>query len=196
MNKEKSKNPISERSKKWITSALMELMKVKSYSEITIKEISSKADLVRRTFYRNFSSKGDILNYYGEQIANEFKERLAKHENLTIPDIVSEFFYMCNDHMDVFVKLKENKILFFTINQYEILYKFIIEKMRTEKDYQYPEEYIEYYAEYISGGLWNIFCRWVGDGAKKTPEEMIRFVNDIVERMKIQHSVVYTPPEK
>ena len=64
----KEKNPIAERSKKWIVSALLKLMKTKPYEEITVQEISDEADLVRRTFYRNFTSKNAILSYISDQM--------------------------------------------------------------------------------------------------------------------------------
>ena len=40
-----------------ITSALFELLKEKSISEISITEIINKAHVARASFYRNYSSK-------------------------------------------------------------------------------------------------------------------------------------------
>ncbi|MBZ9693497.1 TetR/AcrR family transcriptional regulator [Clostridium sp. M14] len=54
-------NRIAEQSKKWLIEALFDLMEEKPYSTITVKEISDKAQLSRRTFYRNFKVKEDLL---------------------------------------------------------------------------------------------------------------------------------------
>lgn len=184
MADDKNKNPISERSKKWIINALLELMKTKPYDDITIKEISTKADLVRRTFYRNFTSKNDILTYYSEQMAKEFNKRLSEYENLSILGMITVFFDLCSEHMDFLINLKKNNLWFFSLNQFDEIYEFILNTMRKEEDYSYPEEDIEYYAEYIAGGLWKIFCRWVGDGSRKTPAQMTAIVSDLVNKMK------------
>ncbi len=71
MKKEKE-NPISARSKKWLTDALFELMKEKTYEKISIREISEKAGLTRQTFYHNFSSKEMLLMYRSDQMFEDF----------------------------------------------------------------------------------------------------------------------------
>ena len=58
---ERSMNPSSRRSRRWITKALLELMMDKPYQKISITEIAEEADVVRRTFYRNFESKEDVI---------------------------------------------------------------------------------------------------------------------------------------
>lgn len=62
MNQMPSKT--AQQSKSWLTHSLLELMKEKSFSDITITEIAEKAQLDRRTFYRHFQSKKDILDRY------------------------------------------------------------------------------------------------------------------------------------
>ena len=60
---EKSNNPISIRSRQMITNALMQLLKEKPYEEITVTDIAERSQLVRKTFYRNFSGKDEICAY-------------------------------------------------------------------------------------------------------------------------------------
>ena len=183
----KEKNPIAERSKKWIVSALLKLMKTKPYEEITVQEISDEADLVRRTFYRNCTSKNAILSYISDQMAESFTERLSERGTVTIIGMVQVFFALCSEHMDFLINLKQNNLWYFSAKQYDEIYDFILKTMRQEEAYHYPEEYIEYYAEYITGGLWKVFCRWVGDGAVKSPDEMTEFVSDLVDRMRVAY---------
>ncbi|MYL70455.1 TetR family transcriptional regulator [Halobacillus litoralis] len=47
---DKSMNPISLRSRKWIIEALLRLMEEKPYHKISVKEITETAELVRKTF--------------------------------------------------------------------------------------------------------------------------------------------------
>ena len=56
-----SNNPSAIRSQKEITDALLVLMQDHPYNEITIKQILLESKLARKTFYRNFESKDDVL---------------------------------------------------------------------------------------------------------------------------------------
>ena len=59
-----NKRSLSLQSKKWFAEALKCLMQNKKYSEITIMELSKKAGLDRKTFYRNFETKEDVIRFY------------------------------------------------------------------------------------------------------------------------------------
>ncbi len=56
-----STNPSAIRSQAEITEALLSLMHKYPYDEITVKQIILEARLARKTFYRNFTSKDDVL---------------------------------------------------------------------------------------------------------------------------------------
>lgn len=56
-------NPIAKRSQDWLANALLELLRMKSYSQINIKGICDKADLSRQTFYQMFDSKEELARY-------------------------------------------------------------------------------------------------------------------------------------
>lgn len=58
-----TQNPVALQSQKWLVEALLALMREKPYRDIKIKDITNKAQVDRSTFYRNFSSKEDILNF-------------------------------------------------------------------------------------------------------------------------------------
>ena len=44
-----------------ITTALLELLKEKPLSDITVSELTNKAEIGRVSFYRNYQNKEDIL---------------------------------------------------------------------------------------------------------------------------------------
>jgi len=73
-------NSIAIQSKQWIVAALIDLMKQKSYPNITIKEIAQHADLDRSTFYRNFKSKEDVLRLYINNIVKDYIRMLLQSE--------------------------------------------------------------------------------------------------------------------
>ena len=58
-----AENKQSERSRQWISDALVDLMQKKPYAHITVKDITDRAGVARLTFYRHFETKEDIPRY-------------------------------------------------------------------------------------------------------------------------------------
>lgn len=76
-----AQNPIALRSKEWLANALLELMKNKPFREISISEIAEKADLSRRTFYRSFSSKEEVICFHLQTIWRKGALKLSADED-------------------------------------------------------------------------------------------------------------------
>lgn len=51
------------KTRKWIIDALFALLKRRDYRDITINQIVNQAGLGRRTFYRYFKSKDEVMEY-------------------------------------------------------------------------------------------------------------------------------------
>ncbi len=69
-----------------LTQALFELMKSKPFSEISVTELVRKAGVGRATYYRNYSSKEEILTKYISQIMRSF---WRKHPAAALKDHLS-----------------------------------------------------------------------------------------------------------
>ena len=81
--------------KECIVTALLRLMEVKSYSSITITDITNLAGVSRMAYYRNYKNKDDILiNYLLEQENRLIKELHGGHAQTVKGMIyyISEFF--------------------------------------------------------------------------------------------------------
>ena len=58
--------------KKQITAALLDLLKEKSLSAISVSELTSKAEIGRVSFYRNYQNKEDILKEESDRLIKEW----------------------------------------------------------------------------------------------------------------------------
>lgn len=58
VNMDKKENPLAVQSKQWILTALLALMEEKSYNNISIKELTAKAALDRKTPNCLYNSEG------------------------------------------------------------------------------------------------------------------------------------------
>lgn len=175
-------NPASIRSKKYLTEALLELMEEKSYDKISIKEITDKALLSRRTFYTNFEVKEDILRYHVYSLLNEYIEKLKSYEQLTTYELAKEYFSYWFSHKELLKLLKTNNLLLLI----KIFEEFLINMNGIVEitNYHSAESHLQYYeAVFVAGGLWNLVNVWVEENFSKSPEEMTEIFMHIFHRI-------------
>lgn len=176
--KKTKRNTINLLAREYMVTALMQLLKEKPMSAITISEITKKAGVSRMTYYRNYSAKEDIFTSYLEDLADLYREDTKKHP-------VKENYYdeenlvHCFSH---FVKYKDFLQSLFDsgLGNYFLMTisKYVLET------WQKPDDGIEHYYELqaFSGALLNIYLSWSTNGEKETPEEMAHIINKIYSR--------------
>lgn len=57
--------------KKQITAALLELLKENPFSDISVSELTNKAEIGRVSFYRNYQNKEDILKEESDRLIKD-----------------------------------------------------------------------------------------------------------------------------
>lgn len=106
----KRENPIAKRSKQWMAESLFRLMQEKEYRSISIQEICEGANLVRQTFYTNFSSKEELLAYGLDLLFEEFYRRVLVPRPGSLEELIREIFVFCRDHREVNALLEEQQL--------------------------------------------------------------------------------------
>lgn len=77
----KTQHPSALRSKREISEALLKLMQLYPYSEISVKQIILETNLVRKTFYLNFNNKDDVLYSIIDKLILEYTEENSSSDN-------------------------------------------------------------------------------------------------------------------
>ncbi|MBC2582384.1 TetR/AcrR family transcriptional regulator [Clostridium sp. DJ247] len=172
-----SLNPISVQSKEWIIASLLELLSEKPYNQITITEIASRAQLARRTFYRNFDSKEDILNLYIQKLCSEYIESLREEKTLKVYNIAKVYFTFWNKHLNFLIVMEKNDLLYMILQKYNQYLPMIHQKLKGQDQ---DNNVLEYILAFSAGGFWNMLIKWIHKGAKQTPDEMASLVNIII----------------
>lgn len=62
---------IAEQSKEKLVKALLIVMEQYDFKEITITQLSQEAGLSRKTFYRLFKDKEELINFFFEKLCKE-----------------------------------------------------------------------------------------------------------------------------
>lgn len=170
-------NPITLQSKEWIMESLLKLLSEKPYNKITITEITSKAQLARRTFYRNFDSKEEILYMYIQKLCDEYVSLLKEEKILKLPNVSKVYFNFWNNHLNFLILMEKNNLLSMLLQKYNQYLPIIHKEFKHSTKQCQSNNTLEYVLAFSAGGFWNMLIKWVHEGAVKTPDEMAELVN-------------------
>lgn len=76
----KQVNPAAIRSQQLISDALIRLMRQKHFSGITVTEVCKEADIGRKTFYRNFEMKEDVIDFQLDALYEMYFTEISSKE--------------------------------------------------------------------------------------------------------------------
>lgn len=178
----KSKNPSAIQSKKWLIKSLIDLMQIKKYSDITIGEIAENAGLVRRTFYRNFNSKEEILEYFSDLLVVEFTDDVDKlGEEVTCDLTLNILFRLCYKYKGFLFALDRSNMLRFLLDKWSIALP-LLHSLFLDRIKKFPqtktEKSLEYLLTFNVGGTFNMIVKWVNEGMTLTPEQLTEIVKE------------------
>ncbi len=172
-------NTKSNQSKLWMEKALIKLMQTENYQEITIQEITDHARLSRRTFYRNYSTKDDILEGCFYKIWVEYRSLIVRQTDLSLPNIARIFFMQMQKHKDFLSLVNRHHLLPLFLASVDVLLPPVFDEVKG-KSMPFSKESIQYALAFSSGGFVRILIRWLDDSGRKSPEEMAEIVKDFI----------------
>ncbi|KFZ27501.1 MAG: Bacterial regulatory protein, tetR family [Candidatus Izimaplasma bacterium HR2] len=161
--------------REWTFEALYKLLENNEYDKIKITDIITKAGISRATFYRNFSTKDDIIKlkvkmffeFFYVDIVNRYKQ--LDHED--------EIFLIQN----FFNSVDEEEKLISTVIKTNLEYLMVqgildIINMQRDKFYKIvkPNEKSEKYTmEIVASSAWTLLSRWIKTGKEETASELV-----------------------
>ncbi len=172
-------SPIAMQSRKWLTDALLSLMEERAFKNIGITDIAKRADLSRRTFYRIFETKEDILIYYTDELYGEFLQLLNRETDRRFVVTVRLYFQFWYRHRNFLGLLRQSEMLPFMMNQYTRLFPKVFQMQKGDHPLSHDEEALSYAMAFSAGGLLSILLKWAEDGMDKTPEEIMKLMESI-----------------
>lgn len=168
-----TENPIAIRSKEWLTNALLELMKTKPFRDISISEIAKKADLSRRTFYRSFSSKEEVICFYLEKIWHKESLKLSNDEDHSYYHTICWYLETWYKYRELALLLYRNDLISLLLHEYNKLFRELYLMRKGDYPLAKQSEAMKYALSYSAGGLLNVLLQWTSEGMKKSPQELI-----------------------
>lgn len=162
----------------WISQSLLSLMEEKPYVNITIQEIAKRADIDRRTFYRHYATKEDVLDRHFKLILRPYLEHLMTYPKLNEYEMSVQQFTFLSEHVPLLCLLKRNGLYGYLVDLYQRTIH-IYRNMRGLPPADSEED--RFRMAFKTGGLWNIVSEWLEDDPVKSPDEMARIICNFME---------------
>lgn len=150
--------------------ALLSLMSEKDLRKVTIDELAARAGVGRATYFRNFSSKEELLaSYLARRWRAHEKAHRLRDFPLSHPARARGFFEFCRSLRS------ENDLIISQGCSGAILAAF--ETVVSDADLGGTGGYE---AAFLAYGLYGMFITWARGGWRETPQEMAALVQPFV----------------
>lgn len=159
--------------------ALLRLMKEKPYSEITISELAERAEYDRRTYYRYFSSKDEILYLHCAAILSDMTVIMTEKGEYTPQSGFLAFFEFWEQHSEFLSMLENQGLLYFLGEKLgDLLYDNVGHSVHDDLPEKFDENsaFSQYAYYFTLGGLWAVLSLWIKSDMKQTPAELSDYV--------------------
>lgn len=183
------------KTKESIKNAYFELMKEKHFKDITVNQITEKADINRGTFYLHYLDKFDLRDRLENEVLEKLEEKLKerKIENL----IENPEKYSIQFIELILTTIEENRDYFEILLIHQDIglpqqFSRIIKK-NIESQIQLPHQLgivpIDYYFAFIVNAQTGIIKQWVKNGMKETKKEIATYAYTLAYNgpLKLMH---------
>ena len=163
MDKRKEAN---QRVKDRLFCALIDFAERKDWSKLTVTELIGQSGVARASFYRNFRSVEELIDYGIERMVQRYHEGMPRSEE----DVHSRAMMLYKFR---FYKENAGIVLAFHHAKLSTTLLDVVTDCEIEACGDMSVNSIEKYALYFySGAFYNMLVCWLEGGAKETPEAM------------------------
>lgn len=162
-----------------IATSLLFLLEKEKFQAITITQIVQEAELSRKTFYRNFSEKEDVIKYILEKIFLDFDcniKELAKFSNAGITHCYFDTWYQ---NRQVLKTMKKNNLMSFVYALHVLKLRKLYNKYATIS----CSERNVYQDSIIIGTYFSMLEQWLDDGFALSPIDIANLYSAIISNL-------------
>ena len=149
--------------KRQITAALLALLKEKPLSDISISELTSRAEIGRVSFYRNYRSKEDILKEESDRLIKEWGKMYESNPESAPETLFPSLFDFYRNHRDFYTTL-------YNAGMSSIMMETIISTIQITPEMQNLEAYMKSFWAY---GIYGWMLEWIKRGMQESGKELL-----------------------
>ena len=150
--------------KKQITLALLELLKEKPLVDISISELTQKAQIGRVSFYRNYQTKEDILREESDRLLKEWGKLYEENPASSPGTLFPSLFDFYREH-------KEFYTILYQAGMTSILQETILNTTQITSEMSNLEAYMKSFWAY---GIYGWMIEWIKRGMPESGDELTR----------------------
>lgn len=169
--------------KREICTALKNLMAQKPLNKITVAEIMSACGMARQHFYYHFEDVYDAVRWMFEE---EALVLLREHEGVMLwQDGLLQLFQYLQENKAVCLcalrSIGREHLKHFFQTDIRTIIQSTIRSIAVERHYQAGEQELNMLTQFYVGALANIVEDWLLEEIQGSPEEIIRFVDQVLQ---------------
>lgn len=186
-NRSKKNNLKIKETQKLLEDALGSLLEEKSFEEIRVMDICSKANIHRSTFYTYYNDKYELLKSKLDKYEAKFLEFLRKYKiegklvdsHVDIMIEILKYFYFNKKYLKVIFQNNREGSIIKILQKY--LEAYIIEGVKDMKQIRSGRPYmVEIMGSFYSGAFISVIGEWILKDCYITPEELSQYISDII----------------
>lgn len=166
--------------KKVIREAFIELLDQKELHQISVTDICKLADINRGTFYAHYKDAYDLLEKLEDEIFNQVKIYIdAMTLEQMNDELLPKILILIQENQDlarvIFLNIKDNRIIEKAL---ELVAQSKLKDLKVEGKVISQIE-LDYYMNYIVGGMFAIIQTWLKRDFKESPQQILQYLKDI-----------------
>ncbi len=197
------------RTRRALREAMLDLMEEKGYDQVTIEELTDRADIGRTTFYLHYSAKQDLLLEQFGELLDQLVDQLSQiplsawqqaGESFTVDDHPSRpicmIFQHAADNKDLYQIVLRGEGVDQASERLQVIMTnavnaFLGHKLGEESEQLTPQIPIELFGNYFAGAMLGVIKWWLEAGMPYSSEEM----EDIFFQMFLPGAIQALGPE-
>lgn len=149
--------------KKQITAALLELLKEKPITDISISELTQRAQIGRVSFYRNYQTKEDILKEESDRLIKEWGRRYETNPESSPETLFPSLFDFYRGH-------KEFYTILYQAGMAAVMLETILDTIQITGEMVNLEAYLKSFWAY---GIYGWMIEWIKRGMPESGSELL-----------------------
>lgn len=148
-----------EKTRKAIMDSLMELILLYDYNKITVKMITERANIGRKTFYLHYNSIEDVINDYKVSTSIALEKSMSKNfmnSEKDIHNIFIDLTELIKKNLGFYKRIAKNDTYYFMRNVFEEMLETTINKIY-HKQYHTGSLNVSYYSSFYAAGIIRLY---------------------------------------
>ncbi len=169
------------KTRRTIRNALVDLMSEKELSAITISELSARAEINRKTFYRHYRTISDVVAELENEILSEFSEILKSGNDslLNIGAVFRDISALVERRRDFFVRLMTYNHDLFNNGKIKAMLRKTLSVSLQKAGAAIGEQSIKAVSEFLISGVLALYADWFDNSC----EGSLDFITEISVNM-------------